>query len=112
MKTEAKHEKDITVVAVSGDVDALTAPDLAKIIVDRIAEGQVYLVIDLTGVEFVGSSGLLVLFDAVKETRSHGGDLRAITTDPSIDNVLKISGFHNVARVFTSEANALAGFGV
>jgi anti-sigma B factor antagonist len=112
MKTEVRHEKDITIVAANGDVDALTAPDLARAIVDQIAEGHVYLVIDLTGVEFMSSSGLLILFDAVKETRSHGGDLRVITTDSEIDNVLKISGFHSVARVFTSEADALAGFGI
>ena len=111
MKTEVRHEKDITIVAVDGDVDALTAPNLARAIVDQIAEGHVYLVIDLIGVEFMSSSGLLTLFDAVKETRSHGGDLRVITKDPNIDNVLKISGFTNVARVFTSEADALAEFG-
>ena len=111
MKTEVRHEKDITIVAVSGDVDALTAPDLARAIVDQIAEGHVYLVIDLTGVEFMSSAGLQTLLGAVRETRGHGGDLRVRITDRNIDNVLKISGFHSVARVFTSEADALAGFG-
>jgi len=111
MKIEVRHEKEVTVIAVSGYVDALTAPDLARAIVDQIAEGHVYLVIDLTGVELMSSSGLLILFDTVKETRSHGGDLRVMTTDPNIDNVLKISGFHSVAGIFTSEADALAGFG-
>jgi anti-sigma B factor antagonist len=111
MKTEVKHNKDITIVAVNGSVDALTAPDLARAIVDQIAEGHVYIVIDLTGVEFMSSAGLQTLLSAVKETRSHGGDLRAISTDPEIDKVLKISGFQNIARVFTSEADALAGFG-
>ena len=111
MKTEVRHEKEVTVIAVSGDVDALTAPDLARAIVDQIAEGHVYLVIDLTSVEAMSSAGLQTLLGAVKETRSHGGDLRVRITDPNIDNVLKISGFHSVARVFTSEADALAGFG-
>ena len=111
MKTEVKNEKDITIVALSGSVDALTAPDLARAIVDQIAEGHVYLVIDLTSVEFMSSAGLQTLLGAVRETRSHGGDLRVIITDPKIDNVLKISGFHSVARAFTSEADALSGFG-
>jgi anti-anti-sigma factor len=111
MKTDIKHEENITTVAVSGSVDALTAPDLARAIVDEIAEGHVYLVIDLTNVDFMSSAGLQTLLSAVKETRSHGGDLRAITTGPEIDKVLKISGFQNIARVFTSEADALAGFG-
>jgi anti-anti-sigma factor len=111
MKTEVKHKKDIPIVALSGSIDALVAPDLARAIVDQIAEGHVYLVIDLTRVEFMSSAGLHTLLGAVRETRSHGGDLRVIIMDPNIDHALKISGFHSVARVFTSEADALAGFG-
>ena len=110
MKTEIKHEDNISIVAVSGSVDALTTPDLARALVDQIAAGRVYIVIDLIGVQFVSSAGLQVLFDAVKETRGQGGDLRVVTTDPNIDNVLKISGFQNFVRVFTSEADALASF--
>ena len=111
MKTEAKHEKEVTIIAVNGSVDALTAPDLARASVDQIAEGHVYLVIDLTSAEFMGSAGLHILFDGVKETRAQGGDLRVVTTDPEMEKVLKMSGFHNVARVFSSESDALAHFG-
>jgi anti-sigma B factor antagonist len=110
MKTEIKHEDNISIVAVSGEVDALAAPDLARAIVDEIAEGHVYLVIDLTGVEFVSTAGLQILFDAVRETRAQGGDLQVVSINPEIDTVLKMSGFHNVARVFTSDADALTGF--
>jgi len=110
MKTEVKHEENITTVAVSGSVDALTAPDLARVIVDQIAEGHVYLVVDLTGVEFMSSAGLRTLLGAVKESRSQGGDLRIASTNPGIDKVLKMSGFNNIAKVFTSNADAVASF--
>ena len=110
MKTEVKHEENITTVAVSGSVDALTAPDLARAIVDQIAEGHVYLVVDLTGVEFMSSAGLRTLLGAVKESRSQGGDLRIASTNPGIDKVLKMSGFNNIAKVFTSNADAVASF--
>jgi len=46
----------------------------------------------------------------VKGTRSHGGDLRIVSTNPGIDKVLKMSGFHNIAKVFTSSAEAAASF--
>ena len=111
MNTDIKHEDNITIVAVNGSVDALTAPDLARAIVDEIAEGHVYLVVDLTGVEFMSSAGLRTLLGAVKETRSQGGDLRIASTNPGIDKLLKMSGFHNVAKVFTSNVDAVASFG-
>lgn len=111
MNTDIKHEDNITIVAVNGSVDALTAPDLARAIVDEITEGHVYLVVDLTGVGFMSSAGLRTLLGAVKETRSQGGDLRIASTNPGIDKLLKMSGFHNIAKVFTSNVDAVASFG-
>ena len=110
MKTEVRHENDGTVVAVSGSVDALTAADLARVITAEIVDGHVQLVVDLTGLEFMSSAGLRTLLGAVKETRSNGGDLRIASTNPGIDKVLKMSGFHNIAKVFTSSTDALSSF--
>ena len=112
MKTEIKHEDNISIVAVNGEVDALTTPELARAIVDQIADGNVYLVVDLTGVEFMSSAGLRTLLAAVKESRSQGGDLRIASINPGIDKLLKMSGFHNIAKVFTSNADAVASFGM
>lgn len=111
MKTEVKHENQVTVVAVSESVDALTAAELTRLISAQITEGRADLVIDLTAVDFMSSAGLRTLLGAVKESRSNGGDLRIASTNPGIDKVLKMSGFHNIAKVFTSQADAVASFG-
>jgi anti-sigma B factor antagonist len=111
MKTEFQHENKSTVVTVTGHVDALTAPDLAKALITQIAEGHVNLVVNLMGVEFMSSAGLRTLLGAVKEARSQGGDLRIASTNPGIEKVLKMSGFHNIAKVFSSQAEAVASFG-
>jgi anti-sigma B factor antagonist len=111
MKTDVTQEKEVTIVSVSESVDALTAPDLARVIVDEIALGHINLVVDLTMVEFMSSAGLRTLLGAVKESRSHGGDLRIASANPGIDKVLKMSGFNNIAKVFPSPADAVASFG-
>lgn len=110
MKTDIRQERDITVVAVSESVDALTAPDLTRTLTEQIKGGHSNLVVDLTGVEFMSSAGLRTLLGAVKESRTSGGDLRIASTNPGIDKVLKMSGFHNVAKVFTSSSEAVASF--
>ena len=111
MKTNVTQESNSTVIEVSGSVDALTAPELTKVLLSRIAEGHVNLVVDLIGVEFMSSAGLRTLLGAVKEARSHGGDLRITSTNAGIDKVLKMSGFHNIAKVFASQAEAVSSFG-
>jgi anti-sigma B factor antagonist len=111
MKTEVQQGSNSTIVNVTGSVDALTAAELAKVLTTQITDGQANLVVDLTGVEFMSSAGLRTLLGAVKEARSHGGDLRIISTNPGVDKVLKMSGFHNIAKVFPSQAEAVSSFG-
>jgi anti-sigma B factor antagonist len=110
METDIRQENKVTTVSVKGSVDALTAAKLTETINKQIAEGQANLVIDLSGLAFMSSAGLRSLLGAVKETRSHGGDLRIVSTNPGIDKVLKMSGFHNIAKVFTSQPDAIASF--
>ena len=111
MKTEVKHADNSTIVAVTGSVDALTAAELSKVLTNQIQEGHANLVVDLIGVEFMSSAGLRSLLGAVKEARSSGGDLRITSTNPGIDKVLKMSGFHNIAKVFPSQTEAISSFG-
>lgn len=110
MKTEVTQDNNSTIVAVTGTVDALTAPDLAKVLTNQIAEGHVNLVVDLISVEFMSSAGLRTLLGGVKESRSNGGDLRIASTNPGIDKVLKMSGFHNIAKVYSSQSEAVSSF--
>ena len=111
MNTEVHQEGKSTVIKVTGSVDALTAAELSKVLTDQIMEGRANLVIDLTSVEFMSSAGLRTLLGGVKDARSHGGDLRITSTNPGIDKVLKMSGFHNIAKVFPSQAEAVSSFG-
>ena len=111
MKTEIQQENNSTIVKVTGSVDALTAADLSRVLSNQVAEGKVNLIVDLIAVEFMSSAGLRTLLGAVKEARSNGGDLRITSTNPGVDKVLKMSGFHNIAKVFPSQAEAVSSFG-
>jgi anti-sigma B factor antagonist len=111
MKTALQHADNSTIVTVTGNVDALTAAELSRVLTSQIHEGYANLVVDLIGVEFMSSAGLRALLGAVKEARSSGGDLRITSTNPGIDKVLKMSGFHNIAKVFPSQAEAVSSFG-
>src|SRR5215211_5506679 len=111
MKTAVQHADNSTIVTVTGNVDALTAAELSRVLTNQIQERHANLVVDLIGVEFMSSAGLRALLGAVKEARRSGGDLRITSTNPGIDKVLKMSGFHNIARVFPSQAAAVSSFG-
>ena len=59
----------------------------------------------------MSSAGLRTLLGGLKEARSNGGDLRIASINPGIDKVLKMSGFHTIAKVFASQDEAVSSFG-
>ncbi|HWL43974.1 MAG TPA: STAS domain-containing protein [Ilumatobacter sp.] len=76
-------------IAVVGEIDAHTAPAVAAAL--AAAEHEP-LVIDLSGVEFVDSSGLRVLLEAHQTRQAAGGSLVLSQPSPAVQRVLDVSG--------------------
>ena len=76
MELETTANGDVRVVAVNGNLDALTAPELADALATQLRDGNAKLVADLTRLDYTSSAGLRVLPNSAKEARSKGGDLR------------------------------------
>jgi anti-anti-sigma factor len=67
---EERRDRDVTVLFVEGDVDLATAPSLEEAAAAaRTSPGRA-LIIDLTGVTFMGSAGLRVLVLTAQELDS------------------------------------------
>ena len=62
-------------MAVAGEIDMATAPELRERLVAASAEGEGAVVVDLSGVAFMDSSGFAVLVTASQRLRSAGRDL-------------------------------------
>ncbi|MGH3864743.1 MAG: STAS domain-containing protein [Pseudonocardiaceae bacterium] len=67
----AEHGPDACVVTVTGEVDTITAPRLASFLDKQLSVTRL-VVVDLDGVDFLGSAGLSALFEAQERaTREH-----------------------------------------
>ncbi|MCA1835992.1 MAG: STAS domain-containing protein [Actinobacteria bacterium] len=82
---------DARVVTVTGEVDVVTAPDLADCLTMQLAGSQV-VVVDLDGVRFLGSAGVAVLFEANELATRQGRDLQLVSHSRPANQVLKITG--------------------
>lgn len=85
-----------TGLALAGEIDAYTAPALAEAI-GKCAQSHV--LIDMSEVEFVDSSGLRVLIEAHQEAQT--ADRRIQLTNPSaaVSRLLEISGIDDYLNV-------------
>jgi anti-anti-sigma factor len=81
-----------TVVAVSGDLDAVTAPQLEAVVAEQSLTGCRALEIDLAGVLSIGSVGLSVLLDARRWCLQRGIELRIRGAQPSVWRVFALTG--------------------
>lgn len=97
----------IPVLAVRGEIDVSTAPELRERLLEIAENGQPVVVVDLSDVSFVDSTALGVLVSGVKRFRSTGGDLRLVVTQPHISKVLEITGLNDVFAIYATADDAL-----
>jgi anti-sigma B factor antagonist len=95
------------VVVVVGDVDALTAPQVVKAVDTALAQQPRFLVVDLSGVDFLASAGLSALVDGHRKA-GEGGRFRVVAAGPATRRVLELTGLTDQLAVFASRADALA----
>jgi anti-sigma B factor antagonist len=97
-----------TIVAVGGEIDVYTAPKLRDTITDLVAAGSYHLVIDMTEVEFLDSTGLGVLVGGLKKVRANNGSLELVCTTDRLLKIFKITGLAKVFVIHSSPEAALA----
>jgi anti-sigma B factor antagonist len=83
-------------LAISGDVDIATAPSLREQL-QRLDARNV--VVDLSGVTFIDSTGLGVLVTALKRAREAGGQLTLRSPTRSTRKVLDITGLSQLVAI-------------
>jgi anti-sigma B factor antagonist len=110
MDVIVEHHGGVAVVAVSGNIDANTAPALATALSGQIQQGGSRLVADLAGVAYTSSAGLRALLGTLKEARQLGGDFRLAGVRPGVMRVLEMSGFTSILKYFPDVEAAVASF--
>ena len=110
MNIEIKQGGPVTIVAISGSVDSLTAEALMQAFANEVGADRIRLVADFSGVEYTSSAGLRALLATLKEARGRGGDLRLAAVRPTVRKVLDLSGFTSILKIFDDVPAAVTSF--
>jgi anti-anti-sigma factor len=105
---ETTQRDRATVVSVTGEVDLQTAPRLGETLEEVRAGTPALIVVDLSKVDFLDSSGLGVLATAHRDAKAAGADLRIVRPRPAIDKVLTLTRLSEVIDTFDSVDDALS----
>lgn len=108
MSLAVREEKDAAVVAVGCHLDYGFAGTFKERILQLIEAGQRHLVIDLSGVNFVDSSGLGALVSVLRAVSAKGGDVVLAGLQPNIRAMLELTRLDRIFAVYDTPADALA----
>jgi anti-sigma B factor antagonist len=111
MEIKVEQRGKVTIVIAIGDIDALTAKEVAAFLDSQLREGENQLIADLSQVGYMSSAGLRALLATLKEARHGGGDFRLAAAQDNVRQVLEMSGFTGIFQVFPTVEEAVASFG-
>lgn len=97
-----------TILSVTGEVDVATAPSLRERLVSLVSEGNTRLIIDLTLIDFLDSTGLGVLVGTLKRIRQAEGELALVIPQERILKLFDITGLSKIFVIFDTRDAALA----
>ncbi len=80
---------DYQLFRLTGLLDAFSEPTFRKVMTKCVEEGPKYLILDLSKIDFVDSSGLGALVQLAKKAQSAEGSIQ-IVTNPRVTQTVKL----------------------
>jgi anti-sigma B factor antagonist len=107
VRVSSEQSGDATIVVAEGELDLHTAPTLQAEIDSALAQNVALIVVDLSKVDFMDSTGLSVIVSTVASMREQGGEVRVVTGADKIRKVFTLTGVDQQVGMFASLEEAL-----
>jgi anti-sigma B factor antagonist len=105
---EARSAEGVDVVEVSGEIHVSTAPRFREALDAVIERGDGRLVLDLTAVEFIDSTGLSVLLNGLRLVNQRHGHMALVCTNPTVLRLFEITSLDTTFEIFADRPEAIA----
>lgn len=104
---QAEH---VTVVDVRGHLTILEVGELVQSIERLLKQNRKKIVLNLTGLSYLDSSGIGELARVYSTVLKRGGEMKVIGLVSRVQEVLKITGLYQIFAEFPDERSALESF--
>jgi anti-sigma B factor antagonist len=98
------------VVALVGDVDLETSPEARRVLLEGVARA-VPVVVDLSGVDYMDSSGVASLVEALQTSKRNGTPFALAALQTKVLRILQLARLDTVFRVYDGVEEGLAADG-
>lgn len=108
--SSVEFQNGVAVVSVKGFIDAHTAPDFEKVLVDLTEKGYFKIVIDFGDLQYISSAGLGVLMGQIEYIRENKGDIKLVNLSKKVYKVFDLLGFTTLYETFDDVAAGVESF--
>ncbi len=105
-----EHAEAYSVIAVRGEIDLHTAPKV-EYAIERAAQTNGAVVVDMSGVEFMDSTALSALMRSKDSLQEQGTSLRLAAPSQAVERIFSVTGLRDYFDVFPSREAAISGRG-
>ena len=108
MQIAARRADKTTIFDVTGDIDLANSPEIRKALLREIRETRTpKVVMNLTQVRYIDSSGVASLVEGLKASRDAGSRFILFGLSPAAREVLQLSRLLKIFEVYENEEQAL-----
>ena len=108
MEHQVREEGGTLIVSFSGEVDLEHSPKARQILLESVGRSGRVLV-DLSAVAYIDSSGVASLIEAFQAARKQGSGFALVSVNPPALRVLQLARLDKVFTIFDSVADGLNG---
>ena len=106
MEHAMRDEGEVIVLSFSGDVDLEHSPRARALLLAAITRGR-RLLVDLSGVSYIDSSGVASLVEAFQASRRHGQVFALVSVNAPALRVLELARLDSVFTIYATLAEGL-----
>ena len=106
--SEESSDSGAHIICVRGEIHLTSAPRFAEHLTTAIESGRTAIVLDMSGVEFIDSTGLSVLLNGLRLVGQRGGRLALVCTNPTVLRLFQITHLDDTFDIFGDRAQAIA----
>jgi anti-sigma B factor antagonist len=105
--TDESLDEATHLIAVRGEVHVSTAPEFSERLNEAIATGKTGVVIDMSAVEFIDSTGLSVLLNALRRVTRQQGRLALVVSNPTVLRLFEITRLDSTFDIAPTRGEAI-----
>lgn len=110
MQISETADKGVHIFTLEGRIDTPSATKLDDVLQNAATSGKNKMILDMSEVKYISSSGLRTLADVLTKNQDAGGDLKLVGLNKKVLRVFQIIGFDNFFSMYDDVKTAIAAY--